>query len=210
MPIPCLWPEPLYIPEMLSKDLRQASSRRFQLRNSTSAEHEMLDAMVGTFSDRAGYSAYVQSIYAFRMPIERAIASTGLLSGFLPWSPLMIGDALEKDLVALDIDRPDHLPEPPFIETPEHLYGLLYTLEGSSLGAQVLVKRAANMGFGVDSGAAHLVRQAGAIESWKGFCRQLEAVNVLDMAGVAASACGTFERARQSFSRFGFTGSSAA
>lgn len=210
MPIPCLWLEPLYIPGMFPTDLLQPVSRRFHLRKSTAAEHKLLYAMVGTFSDRAAYRAYVRSIYAFRMPLERAIASTGLLSGFLPWSPLMIGDALEDDVDVLEIDRPEDLQEPPAIDTPEALYGLLYTLEGSSLGAQLLVKRAAELGFGAESGAAHLVRQAGAIESWKGFCNQLEVVRTLDMAGVSDAACGTFERARQSFSRFGATGSAAA
>lgn len=195
---------------MFSKDVRQPLSRRFQLRNSTAAEHEMLDAMVGTFSDRAGYEAYVRSVYAFRLPLERALEEADFPSAFLPWSPLLIGDALERDAEALELPRPDALSLPPRIETAEDLYGLLYTLEGSSLGAQVLVKRAAALGFGAETGAAHLVRQAGAIDSWRSFCDRLEAEPSLDMDGVAASACRTFRRARQSFTQYRDAGSVVA
>lgn len=166
--------------------------------------------MVGTFSDRAGYEAYVRSVYAFRLPLERALARTQLPESFLPWSPLLIGDALEKDLAVLNLSTTDALEHAPEIEGPEALYGLLYTLEGSSLGAQVLVKRAAALGFEAETGAAHLVRQAGSVGSWRAFCEQLEAEPALDMDGVAASACGTFQRARQSFSRYQSAGSCMA
>ncbi len=169
----------------------------------------MLDDMVGSFSDRAGYEAYVRSVYAFRLPLERALLAAALPPGFLPWSPLMISEALEEDVLALDLIRPDLLTAPA-IDTPEALYGLLYTLEGSSLGAQVLVKRAAAIGFGPGSGAAHLTRQAGSTDSWRSFCTLLEAAPDLDMDGVSEAACATFGFARQSFSRHQSAGGAPA
>ncbi len=207
MSLSCFWAEPLYIGQMFSKDVRQPSSRRFQLRTSTAAEHEMLDAMVGTFSDRASYEAYVRSIYAFRLPLERALARARLPESFLPWSPLLIGEALERDVNVLNLGKSDDLRSSPEIETTEQLYGLLYTLEGSSLGAQILVKRAAALGFEADTGASHLVRQAGSIGSWRSFCDHLEAEPSLDMSEVSASACGTFRRARECFSKHQAAGS---
>ena len=55
------------------------------------------------------------------------------------------------------------------------MVGVLYVLEGSSLGARVLVKAAAEMGLSAEFGARHLFRQAGDRDAWRSFVAMMAA-----------------------------------
>ncbi|MDY6962674.1 MAG: biliverdin-producing heme oxygenase, partial [Pseudomonadota bacterium] len=63
----------------------------------------------------------------------------------------------------------------------ESLLGTLYVIEGSSLGARVLYRRAQKLGLTEIFGARHLAAQAQSGERWKRLLELLEAAPELDL-----------------------------
>jgi heme oxygenase (biliverdin-IX-beta and delta-forming) len=77
--------------------------------------------------------------------------------------------------------------------------GLLYVLEGSSLGARLIARQASRLGFDESFGARHLALQARSLENWRIFLGLLEAVEPLDMSRAVNAAILTFRSAALAF-----------
>lgn len=71
--------------------------------------------------------------------------------------------------------------------------GVAYVLEGSALGAQLLARRAAKLGFDAEHGARHLARQTNDMDRWKRFLGELDAVAAEDQEQVIAGAASAFD-----------------
>lgn len=170
--------------------MRRAPGRRWHLREATASEHEDLDRMIGTFSDRASYAAYVAALALFRLPLEQAMSQTSLGT----YRPTRLADALLADMADLGLDAPAGAD----VATPANseLLGTLYVLEGAALGGQILRKRAAAIGFDETHGARHL---AGGAENWPAFLAELDRASDYDAAAAAEAARQTFIRARDAF-----------
>lgn len=115
----------------------------------------------------------------------------------------MIGNAIRADLSALGLHA-DAAEETSGISTPqpeqiEDWLGLFYVLEGSSLGARLLVKRAASINITESNGASHLAAQAGNAANWSAFLGVLEAMEHLNEARMIHWANETFSFAHQAF-----------
>lgn len=171
--------------------------RRWQLRERTAQAHAAVDAAIGSFSDRASYARYLQQIYAFRMPIERALDALDWPSRLGSWRAKAIGELIEADLADLGLPIPS-------IEATEldldgdGLMGVLYVLEGSSLGSRLLYRRAEALGFTATYGARHLAHASGP-ESWRDFLGLLEAQHTLDLEEATAASLATFRAAEAAF-----------
>lgn len=175
------------------------SHRRHMLRRGTAKMHEALDAMIGAFSSPQAYQTYVLGSARFRLPLEHIIerhAPFELLHG---WSPTMIGKDILADLSALGLQNHTGDLVAPHPEKIEDWLGMFYVLEGSSLGAKLLVKRAESLNINQTNGGAHLVAQAGNFSSWNAFLVVVETISELDEARMIDWANATFSFAHQAF-----------
>lgn len=172
--------------------------RRTALKEATANAHAALDAMVGSFTTVADYRRYLAGIAAFRLPVETWLSHVSLPQDFTGWQPGLVGEELKADLA--DLVTPEPRNERPF--TPpegDGIIGLLYVLEGSSLGARLLAKRAEAIGFSAEFGARHLFSQARNFSSWRAFSDRMENVCVYDDRAAARWANTAFDYARDAF-----------
>ncbi|WP_417309530.1 biliverdin-producing heme oxygenase [Devosia sp.] len=175
------------------------TQRRWILRNRTAEAHAIVDAAVGAFDDLDSYKRYLLATYRFRIPLERRLENVDWPVGLGEWRPRRIGAQLQADLDDFGLPFPDLEQFDPPLEQ-SRIYGALYVLEGSSLGARVLLRRAETLGLSGDFGARHLaVLSAG--DSWRGFLTQLEAVQPFDIDLATSASLDTFAVAAQAFQR---------
>lgn len=153
-----------------------------------------LDQGIGGFADRDSYAAYLRGSHRFRAALEPAIARAEALTG---WRPLLLQDALARDMDDLD-QRAQPLPVAPPIVDRASMIGALYVLEGSTLGAVLLARRAAALGLGPDHGARHLARQTADSRRWCSFQALLQQPGT-DAATACASARDVFALALAAF-----------
>lgn len=108
----------------------------------------------------------------FREPLEEALLA------IVPeneWRPVELAGALRSDLA--DLGRPAEAVESakiPELEDPIFRWGVLYVIEGSALGAALLLKRAAALGLSDHMGARHLALQTRDRQRWPRFADMLD------------------------------------
>lgn len=173
--------------------------RRFELRDETSQAHSDLDTLIGTWKTQADYHRYVVHTAAFRIPVEQALSGHIAAAPFKAWSPQVLTSELEQDLSDLALPLPAPLGSPEITNRSEAL-GVAYVMEGSSLGAKLLIKRANELGFTESYGARHLAEQASS-NSWRHFLAVLEGQEGFDLGQAAAAARATFALALKAFEK---------
>lgn len=174
--------------------------RRWHLRAATHASHEAVDKAVGDMDSLAGYKDYVLALHAFRTKVEDALDRTPLPPGLHGWRPARVAPALLADIHDLGLTPRILIGEGPLLdERRETAYGTLYVLEGATLGAQVLLRRAGQLGLTSAHGARHLSLQAGRVPEWRDFLARLEAERDFDLELAAAASSACFALARSAF-----------
>lgn len=124
-------------------------SVRFRLRDATAEAHRELEAtmaLAGRCADRASYRALLADLFGIYAPLEAALAA-------VEWDGLGIDFAartksqwLHADLMALGLSSLDIAALPrttrlPTIQSPSDGFGVLYVLEGASLGGQFIIRQ---------------------------------------------------------------------
>lgn len=167
------------------------------LRDETSELHRELDAIVGVFSNRAAYARFLRGTYRHRAPVEAALMNTDA-ARISSWRPRKLMPELEADLADLTLACP--------ASEPFHLsndmaavLGAAYVLEGSALGARVLVKGVGALGFGPEYGARYLSAQADSLDSWRTLLAALEGLDRQAWDAAAQSSKAVFLHAIQAF-----------
>ncbi|MCE2564065.1 biliverdin-producing heme oxygenase [Komagataeibacter sp. FNDCF1] len=170
---------------------RNAGSVRHHLKAATQARHVQLDAMVGPMRDADQYRRYVRGIGAFRIYMEAGLDRLRPPASAGQWQPTRLAASLGKDMLALGLASftPAVMFRP---VTPAQVLGACYVLEGSSLGARVLLPRVTALGFGPATGAGHLLEQAHAT-GWRDFLTCLDDAPACDRDVMTAAACATFD-----------------
>ncbi|MFO1047858.1 MAG: biliverdin-producing heme oxygenase [Geminicoccaceae bacterium] len=181
-----------------------ASSRhlspRHALRERTADTHAALDSRVGLLDTLDRYAGYVRGMHAFRAPVEGALADTALPGWFAGWRPLALGPAILADLADLGLQAPDFAAGTlPCLDDASSLLGVLYVLEGSSLGARLLYRQARALGLSEQHGARHLALQTADSQSWRSFVTLLERHPELDLERAVGGAIATFALAHDAF-----------
>jgi heme oxygenase (biliverdin-IX-beta and delta-forming) len=172
--------------------------RRTALKEATADAHAALDALVGSFQSLDDYRRYLSGIAAFRLPVEAWLSSADMPQELDGYEPHLVHRELEADLADLDTPPPTH--RPAFIPPDgAGVIGLLYVLEGSSLGARLLAKRAEALGLSAEFGARHLFSQARNFASWRAFSQRMENVRGYDERTAARWANTAFDYARCAF-----------
>jgi len=159
--------------------------RRRALRIATAALHRRLDHQLGSLSDRAAYARYLRIMTAFRGSVESEFQRR---FGGCKLQPQSIWPELCMDCCDLQLGVPQSGDALELRDQTEDYLGAFYVLEGSSLGAAVLWKRAHALGLNAEFGARHLALQTSDRANWPAFQRHLEAcedVNV-DALNIAA------------------------
>jgi heme oxygenase len=184
--------------------LMSSSSRRFLVRDRTSLSHARVEAAVGSFETLEAYRRYLRGSYIFRAELEKQMAAVRWPAQFSLWS----ASECLSDLMLQDMDDLDMLaPAGPSAVSPsvvssdvESLLGMLYVVEGSSLGARVLYRRARSLGLTESYGARHLAHQSQSNERWSRLLQLLEAAPDLNLDRTVQASEATFDAVERAFS----------
>ena len=133
--------------------------------------------------------------------MEEQLATTIWPEVFGHWRPQLIGQALRADMTDLGLTPSVNAGSPVLPQTMESLLGQLYVLEGSSLGARILYRRAQGIGLSQNYGARHLALQTGTSDNWRKFLAILEQAAPVDLASVVAASNAIFQAAEQAFGK---------
>ena len=167
------------------------------LRGETNELHRELDAVVGVFSNRAAYARFLQGTFSHRAPVEAALLNADA-ARISSWQPRRLMAELKADLADLALPLP--AAEPFHLSNDMAAFlGAAYVLEGSALGARVLVKGVEPLGFGPENGARYLSAQAGSLDSWRTLLVALEGLDRQAWDAAAQSARSVFVHAIQAF-----------
>ena len=175
-----------------------STPRRWLLRDRTAEAHAAVDAAIGGFGDLSTYRAYLRALAAFRAPIEQQLATLAWPDTLGDWRPNQVSAALQADMDDLGV-TPDPSAATALRLDGARLYGTLYVLEGSALGARLLYQRAQALGLSAGHGARHLALLSGAIDSWRGFLERLEEAEPFDLDGAVEASVVAFALARAAF-----------
>ncbi|MGO0629461.1 biliverdin-producing heme oxygenase [Pseudomonas sp. SAR267] len=167
------------------------------LRQGTRDCHKLLEARLPFFSpsfDSADYRRLLQAYYGFHFPLEHRLSDyQGRERHKAP--------TLARDLLALGLSEADIGALPlcqalPAIHDEASALGVMYVLEGSTLGGQVLKRAMAErLGIGHDSGAAFLDVYGERTGSyWRSFLERLGRAPAAEQAATMQAAIDTFTR----------------
>lgn len=121
----------------------QKKSIRFRLRDTIDDVHHDAEAIVeriDIFNDPDAYAHWLLSMYRVHHRFSVCTDATAMQVGLEANSPALL-QALRSDLAAVGHAAPSRTP-PLRPSSAEQLFGTSYVLEGSGLGARVLLKRA--------------------------------------------------------------------
>ncbi|MEA5674238.1 biliverdin-producing heme oxygenase [Pseudomonas sp. MH2] len=167
------------------------------LREGTQACHKSLEARLPFFSEGFDHDAYrrlIEAYYGFHAPLEALLATH-------QGNERNKAEALCRDLQALKLsaEQIDALPlcrDLPAITDEASALGVMYVLEGSTLGGQVLKRAMAQrLGIDADSGGGFLDVYGSATAShWRGFIERLDRrpLSPENQARAVAAAVATF------------------
>ena len=178
---------------------RSVPSRRHKLRHRLQDRHAEVESAVGGFDSMPDYRRYLRGMHAFRAPVEAMIATQPWPEAFGGWRPCLIAGLVAADGSDLGVAAADIVPPPAASFDMAGLLGQLYVLEGSMLGAQILYRRAQELGMHSTYGARHLARQAADVANWQAFVRLLDRIEPFDLGRTADAADTTFRAAAVAF-----------
>lgn len=166
---------------------------RHALMTATRDLHQTLDSGIGAFATPADYRRYLQGSLAFRQAVEGELARAPDHG----WQALPLVPALRQDLA--DLGLPEWpVPPAPALDGPSALAGAFYVLEGSAMGARLLVRRATELGLSQTHGARHLALQTEDRGRWPRFLAWLDASGA-DPGQAGAAARAVFDLALASY-----------
>lgn len=141
---------------------------RWRLRDATAAAHARVDARVGDFHDVAGYAAFLRGMHGF---VRCARAVLGDVDDLVACEAALVDDlaVLGHAPAGSDCD----------VQPTRGMAGLgwRYVVAGSSLGARVLLRRAADLGFDERHGARYLALHARG-DAWTALLGTLDALRL--------------------------------
>ena len=162
------------------------------MRAATHALHRDLDTLIGRFTDLAAYTRYLMVSTAFRGCVETELRPD-VFAGVGVSAPMSILRELLGDCRDLGLLAPARTASVGLRENPSEQIGAAYVLEGSCMGAQMLVVNAGRLGMSGDFGARHLAKQVAMVSQWQSFLQQFEKAETFDLDTGIAGARKVFE-----------------
>lgn len=114
---------------------------RFALKAATEDLHEALDSRLSqlNLADAGDYGKFLAVQAAVLPGLERALSAAGLGDLVRGWEDGRRADRLLADMTVLEMPQPKAV-QPPLLPSKAAALGAAYVLEGSRLGAKVLVQ----------------------------------------------------------------------
>jgi len=166
---------------------------RTLLRRATSDAHHRLDAGWGNhdFANRQDYETFLAAMAAALLPLEADLDLAP--EGTVPadWPERRRGGAILADLAALGRPVPPD-PVAPRAPARAEIPGLLYVLEGSRLGGQLLLRRALSSSDPLVRDSTRFLRHGEGLRLWPSFTIWLGARPPADAEGAVAGALRAF------------------
>jgi len=159
-----------------------AFSRRNSLRGATDHLHRDLDRIVATFrlTDATHYRRFLQASAATLIAIEQLLESAGVAQLLPDWAERSRREPILADLHNLD-SQAQPLALRRTAPTPAEVFGILYVLEGSRLGARALLDQVlASTDENVRNASAYLRHGIGPSNLWRSFLQHLETHEAAD------------------------------
>jgi heme oxygenase len=153
-----------------------ATSVRETLRNATADAHAALDAAIMPLfsAGERGYAEFLLGSAIAVFPLERELERAGVIGQIPDWPERSRSAALQGDLDDFAISQVPTI-TPPAISGEAFLFGIVYVLEGSRLGAQWLAREAAKHASGRVRNSARYLNHGSGRRLWPGFLERLEA-----------------------------------
>jgi heme oxygenase len=118
------------------------------------------------------YAGFLRGQSEALFPLEAALERAGIEAMFPDWPLRARTPALENDLAVLDVDS-DPLPVPT-IDGAARMLGVMYVLEGSRLGARVILSRLVDQPSSSVLGATAYLSHGFGKRFWPSFLATLE------------------------------------
>jgi heme oxygenase len=175
------------------------------LKLATAAAHSSLECVLakrGYFEGREQYIQYLQRFLAFQEEAERAL-HTAITAETVPdWHQRHRAHLARTDLAALGAPErafPRSSGYLPAVTWSEQVLGIVYVLEGSTLGGAWLLKQLAPLGITAAHGGSYLASYGSDRgKMWQRFLFTLEEAHLRGVRAeaIAAAAIATFTAAR--------------
>jgi heme oxygenase len=174
------------------------------LRAGTAELHIALEKRLPFFSDTLDSNAFVrlmQAYYGFYRPLESALLDSGVMPVDFDLAPRLKARTLLNDLQALGLTAEAIARLPvcqslPVIDSSAACLGVMYVLEGATLGGQILRREiASRLSLNADNGAAFLdIYGAATGRRWRAFIEYLgsRSLDASEREAVVAAARTTF------------------
>ncbi|MBK5344484.1 biliverdin-producing heme oxygenase [Pseudomonas sp. TH49] len=174
------------------------------LRAGTAELHIALEKRLPFFSDSLDANAFerlMQAYYGFYLPLESALLDSGSIPVDFDLAPRLKAQTLLNDLQALGLTAETIARLPlcqslPVIDSSATCLGVLYVLEGATLGGQILRREiASRLRLNADNGAAFLdIYGAATGRRWRDFIEYLgsRSLDAGEREAVVAAAQTTF------------------
>ncbi|WP_338801559.1 biliverdin-producing heme oxygenase [Pseudomonas sp. RSB 5.4] len=174
------------------------------LRAGTAELHIALEKRLPFFSDTLDSNAFgrlMQAYYGFYQPLESALLDSGVIPFDFDLAPRLKAQTLLNDLQALGLTAEAIARLPlcqslPVIDSGAACLGVLYVLEGATLGGQILRREiASRLSLDADNGAAFLdIYGAATGRRWRDFIEYLgsRSLDAGEREAVVAAAQTTF------------------
>lgn len=186
---------------------------RDRLREATAAAHRRVEEHVDLLNPNLTVDAYrniLCAFYGYYEPLERRVAAAALLAPLRDFDLIDRTARIERDLLTLGASRSElealaRCPDIPNIVRPADVAGILYVIEGASLGGQVIGRALARkFGISARNGASFFVGEGPRTAiRWKNVLRWIDDVasTEYDASAVVDAACATFETIAAWFER---------
>jgi heme oxygenase len=161
-------------------DVELSSNRRNSLRGATDHLHRDLDRIAEAFNfgEVAHYRRFLQASAATLIAVEQLLENAGVAQLLTDWPHRTRSEAILADLHSLG-SQAQPLALRRTAPTAAEVFGIVYMLEGSRLGAQVLLERVlASDNESVRNASAYLRASEPAL--WASFLQQLETHEAAD------------------------------
>lgn len=154
-------------------------SIRFRLRAATGSLHARVDAYMGGLLQQTdgGYEQFLIATARAVLPLERALCEAGVSEILHDWPLRSRSDALRADFATLSLPEPDAhaVKEDSALHDEAYVLGILYVLEGSRLGARVLLGMLENAPVEGHRRATRYLSHGKGLPLWPTFLAQLDA-----------------------------------
>jgi heme oxygenase len=172
-------------------------SLRECLRTETSEAHARLDGQLSALDlrDVEGYRLFLEINAAGLLPLEIALEESGVGRHFPDWPLRSRTRAILDDLSCLGCRAsvPELLPA----LSTDAIFGTMYVLEGSRLGARMLARRVAQAPHILALGGTRFLNHGNGLPLWQGFLSRLER-----HAAAGADTAAVVRAARDAFTLF--------